>query len=187
MINPDLSQPGHGFRAVFWDNSFPFFRPAIIISILYVNVNSSPSLGGRRAAFFIFCGRALKKKNGCPRRAHPLRFVFLRPGPSRCPCGIHKAGNEAGLTEKENIMSTNTETKKAPVAKIRAGSVTASIWENASDKGTRTSVTFQRGYKDKDGKWHNSDSYSGAELLELSKVALEAYDRLRQARNGDAE
>jgi hypothetical protein len=85
-------------------------------------------------------------------------------------------------------MSTNTEeTKKAPVAKIRAGYVTASIWENATEKGTRTSVTFQRSYKDKDGKYHNSDSYSGGELLELSKAALDAYDKIREARNGNGE
>jgi len=49
-------------------------------------------------------------------------------------------------------MTTNTEAKKAPVDKIRAGSVSASIWENATEKGTRTSVTVQRSYKDKDGK-----------------------------------
>jgi hypothetical protein len=79
---------------------------------------------------------------------------------------------------KETKMSANTETKK-PVAKIRAGSVTASIWEN--EKGT--DVTFQRSYKDKAGQWHNSKGYRGAALLELSKAALDAYDRLREAGN----
>ena len=81
-------------------------------------------------------------------------------------------------------MTTNTENKKAPVDRIRAGSVTASIWENVTEKGTRTSVTVQRSYKDKDGKWHNIDNYSGPELLELAHVALKAYDRLNEARGG---
>jgi hypothetical protein len=82
-------------------------------------------------------------------------------------------------------MTTNTETKKAPVDKIRAGSVSASIWENVTEKGTRTSVTVQRSYKDKDGKWRNVDSYSGPELLELAHVALKAYDRLNEARGAE--
>lgn len=82
-------------------------------------------------------------------------------------------------------MTTNTETKKTPVDKIRAGSVSASIWQNATEKGTRTSVTVQRSYKDKDGKWHYVDSYSGPELLELAHVAQKAYDRLNKARGAE--
>jgi hypothetical protein len=82
-------------------------------------------------------------------------------------------------------MTTNTESKNAPVDRIRAGSVTASIWENVTDKGTRMSVTVQRSYKDKDGKWHNIESYSGTELLELAHAALKAYDRLNEARGAE--
>ena len=78
-------------------------------------------------------------------------------------------------------MTTNTETRNAPVAKIRVGSVTASIWENNGENGTRSSVTFQRSYKDKDGKWHNSDSYNIGDLLELAKAADLAHSRLLEA------
>jgi hypothetical protein len=82
-------------------------------------------------------------------------------------------------------MTTNTESKNAPVDRIRAGSVTASIWENVTDKGTRMSVTVQRSYKDNDGKWHNVDNYSGSELLELAHAALKTYDRLNEARRAE--
>jgi hypothetical protein len=84
-------------------------------------------------------------------------------------------------------MTTNTETKKAPVAKIRVGAVTASIWENTTDKGTRPSVSFQRSYKDSEGKWHNLDSYGIAELLELAKAADLAHTQLLAARSRSDE
>ena len=86
------------------------------------------------------------------------------------------------------MSNTNeTKTKKTPVAKIRVGSVTASIWENTNDKGTQTTVTFQRSYKDGESKWHNREDYRGTALLELSKAALDAYDRLRETTNGNGE
>jgi hypothetical protein len=81
-------------------------------------------------------------------------------------------------------MTTNTETKRAPVAKIRVGAVTASIWDNTTDKGTRTSVSFQRSYKDSEGKWHNLDSFGIGELLELAKAADLAHTQLLAARSG---
>jgi hypothetical protein len=44
-------------------------------------LNINPSLDGRDVL-------RTKKKNGCPHRAKPLRFVFLRPGTFRCPAGF---------------------------------------------------------------------------------------------------
>ena len=86
-------------------------------------------------------------------------------------------------------MSTNTNTTepKKPVAKIRVGSVTASIWENTNDKGTTfRNVTFQRSYKDKDGKWCNADNgYNEEETLQLAKAADLAHTRIIQLRNGE--
>ena len=41
-----------------------------------------------------------------------------------------------------------TETKKAPVAKIRAGSVTASIWENVKDGKTKGTAVITGGPPD---------------------------------------
>jgi len=80
-------------------------------------------------------------------------------------------------------MSTTetTATKNPPVRKIRVGSVTASIFENVKDGNTRTSITFQRSYKDRDGKWQNSDNYNIGELLELAKAADMAHTHLLTA------
>jgi hypothetical protein len=91
--------------------------------------------------------------------------------------------------EKENNMSnTNeTETKKAPVAKIRVGLITASIWENTTAKGTFANVTFERRYKDGQDNWQSSHSYNADDLLALAKAADLAHTRILEARNGSGE
>ena len=52
---------------------------------------------------------------------------------------------------------TKTKTEKQPanppVAKLRDGLVSASIWERQTEKGTFYSVTFERRYKDAKGEW----------------------------------
>jgi hypothetical protein len=71
----------------------------------------------------------------------------------------------------------NTESKP-PVARIRVGSVTASIWENQTEKGKRYSATYQQRYKDDEGKWQSSHSFGGTASLFLSKAADLARDRM---------
>src|SRR5712692_5132257 len=100
---------------------------------LTVNPASNPSLMDVRA-------HSAKKKNGCPRRAQPLRFLFLRPVQFLAG-GWSQAGNEAGPNRKgNNIMALTAkkneagEPKKGPAEKIRVGSTTASIWENTKDE-----------------------------------------------------
>ena len=80
-----------------------------------------------------------------------------------------------------NTLTNETaETKKAPVAKIRVGLITASIWENKTDKGTFHNVTFERRYKDGD-QWKSSHSYNTGDLLELAKAADWAHTKILEA------
>lgn len=55
-----------------------------------------------------------------------------------------------------------------PVAKFKAGQVSAAIWENEiSVNGRKVTVlkaTVQRRYKDKDGSWKSSGSFSRNEI-----------------------
>ena len=67
--------------------------------------------------------------------------------------------------------------KNPPVAKIRVGLITASIWENKTDKGTFHNVTFERRYKDGD-QWKSSHSYNTGDLLELAKAADVAHTKI---------
>ena len=57
-----------------------------------------------------------------------------------------------------------------PVAKFTAGQVSAAIWENevttkAGKKVTMLKATVERRYKDRDGQWKSSGSFSRNEIL----------------------
>ena len=78
-------------------------------------------------------------------------------------------------------MATNTSKKtktgepaKLPVAKLRIGLLSASIWERITDNGTFFSVTFERRYRDANGDWHSTQSFDKSNLLSLAKLADQA-------------
>jgi hypothetical protein len=75
-------------------------------------------------------------------------------------------------------MTDTAKTKNPPVAKIKVGLITASIWENKGDKGTSYNVTFDRRYKDGKNEWHSTGSYNVSDLLELAKAADLAHTRI---------
>ena len=75
-------------------------------------------------------------------------------------------------------MTDTAKAKNPPVAKIKVGLITASIWENKGDKSTSYNVTFDRRYKDGKGDWHSTSSYNAGDLLELAKAADLAHTRI---------
>jgi len=79
--------------------------------------------------------------------------------------------SQAQAPEQETDESTESFANR-PTASIRVGSVTASIWRNQTEKGPFYSVTYKRSYKDAEGKWHDTDSFTGVDdNLELHKAA----------------
>ena len=54
-----------------------------------------------------------------------------------------------------------------PAHKIRLGLITATIWQNDSFY----SVDLSRSYKDSEGNWKNTTSFSHGDLLNVSKCA----------------
>lgn len=69
---------------------------------------------------------------------------------------------------------TNTDSKK-PVEKIRVGSVLATVW---AQEGGFYNATLERNYKDKDGKWKSTNSFSVDDLVVAAKVAGMAADAI---------
>lgn len=69
------------------------------------------------------------------------------------------------------------QTKNRPVETVRDGALKAAIWKNESESGVFYNVTFARTYKDGKGNLQDADSYSGAQLLRLSRLAELAYTR----------
>lgn len=67
----------------------------------------------------------------------------------------------------------------APLKKYRAGSVSGAIWENeATIDGRKTTVlrtTVERRYKDKDGTWKSSGSFSRNEIPLAVYCLLKAF------------
>ena len=76
---------------------------------------------------------------------------------------------------------TNANIK--PVEEIRLGTIKAAIWKNIVDNGnncrTVYNVTFQRLYRDREGKWQSSESFGRDELLVLTQLAQQTFDRIR--------
>ena len=74
---------------------------------------------------------------------------------------------------------------KQPAAKINLHPVSAAIWRNENQKGVFFSVTFERSFRDDDGKWHRSGSFNASDLLLLAKVADLAHSEIHKLRAGD--
>ncbi|MEM6537375.1 MAG: hypothetical protein AAF668_06555 [Pseudomonadota bacterium] len=60
---------------------------------------------------------------------------------------------------------------------IRDGNLKASIWRNEGENGPYYSTTLARSYKDEKGKYHDTQSFSGSELLRVSELSRQAYTR----------
>lgn len=91
------------------------------------------------------------------------------------------------MSLKKTNNRNASETANPPVAKIRVGLITGSIWERETEGGTFYSVSFERRYRDGEGNWKTSHSYDAGDLLTLAKVADLAHTRIVQAQTGDDE
>ena len=76
-------------------------------------------------------------------------------------------------------MSNNAG--NGPVDTLRDRSIKASIWRNETEKDGRKRVFFttsySRTYEDDDGNLRDSHSFSGAQNLQVARLAQKAYDR----------
>jgi hypothetical protein len=65
--------------------------------------------------------------------------------------------------------------------------IKAKVWANNGKKGAWYNVTFARCYRDEDGDFQDSDSYSRDDLLHLARAAQRAFDHINDQLHGDAE
>ena len=67
-----------------------------------------------------------------------------------------------------------------PEKKFRAGAISATVWLNKSQKteGEYKTITIERSYTDKDGKWQTTNSMRVADLPKASVVLQKAYEYL---------
>ena len=76
---------------------------------------------------------------------------------------------------------------QAPVAKFRAGQVASAVWENEVEIKGRTvtilKATVQRRYKDKDGNWQSSGSFSRNEIPLAIHCLQKAFEKIVETHN----
>lgn len=67
---------------------------------------------------------------------------------------------------------------KKPI-RIKAGrGVVAKLWKNINKKGEWYNVTITRVYTDDEGEFHDSDSFSRDDLLQVAYAAQKAFDHI---------
>ena len=77
-----------------------------------------------------------------------------------------------------------------PTAKFRAGPVSAAIWENEitvnGKKALMLKASIERRYKDKDGQWKSSNSFSRNEipLAVYGREATGVFERIAAVEEG---
>lgn len=75
-----------------------------------------------------------------------------------------------------------SEEKKQPAATIRDGSLKVLIWENEREGQSVYSAQFRRTYRDQEGQMRDTDSFFATDLLKLSRLAGQSYDRISELR-----
>ena len=83
-------------------------------------------------------------------------------------------------------------TGQTPVAKFKAGQVSAALWQNDIQVRGQTiqvlKATVQRRYKDKDsGEWKSSTSFSRNEIALAIYCLQKAFEKIIEAQNGSSD
>ena len=67
--------------------------------------------------------------------------------------------------------------KKKKPFRIKAGrGVVAKLWKNSNKNGEWYNITITRVYTDDEGEFHDSDSFSRDDLLQVAYAAQKAFD-----------
>ncbi len=94
---------------------------------------------------------------------------------------MEKKVDEAGRLDVKVPSVDEVLKKKHPETKFRAGSVSATIWKNSrkDDKGKEIffrTISFEKGYQDKDGNWQNTNVLRTSDLPKATLVLQKAYE-----------
>lgn len=86
-----------------------------------------------------------------------------------------------------------TDEKKLPEKKFRAGAISATIWQNEGQRSDGTqavfnTISFERGYKDKEGNWKSTSSLRTSDIPRAVVVLSKAYEYLvmKQSKQANA-
>lgn len=66
-----------------------------------------------------------------------------------------------------------------PIHNIKLNGIQAAIWKNETSNGDMLTVTFKRSYKNKQGNYADTDSYTLDHLMALAEVIADAKQYLK--------
>lgn len=101
---------------------------------------------------------------------------------------MHNDGYDQGKGNGQNghdaarAYAQDQAQKNKPVETLRDGNLKASIWRNQGESGPYYSTTFARTWRDNQGNYHDSHSFSGTDLLKLQELSRQAYTRTGELR-----
>jgi len=80
-------------------------------------------------------------------------------------------------------MNTQNNGSNLPEKKFRAGAISATVWQNEGqnkngEKVEYKTISLERSYTDKEGKWQNTNSLRIADLPKANVVLQKAYEYL---------
>ena len=83
------------------------------------------------------------------------------------------------------------QAKNAPEKKFRAGAISATVWNNQTQKDGKdvnySTISFERGYKDREGNWKSTSSLRVADIPRAVVVLNKAYEYIVMKHNATGE
>ncbi|MBW2966392.1 hypothetical protein KY342_04785 [Candidatus Woesearchaeota archaeon] len=82
------------------------------------------------------------------------------------------------------MTQENKNTGNQPEKKFRAGAISATVWQNlgqskkTGEEVSYRTISLQRGYKDKNDQWQNTNSFRVNDLPRAAVVLKQAYEYL---------
>jgi len=104
------------------------------------------------------------------------------PQPTQTP----QHGREAAQPPQQ-AQSREETSPNRPADTLRDGTVKATIWKRQGESGDFYATELARTYRDQDGNFRDSRSFSGTDLLRVSELAKGAYHRTNELRREQAQ
>ncbi len=84
---------------------------------------------------------------------------------------------EVAVATQNTGVQKNT-TGNLPEKKFRAGAVSATVWLNKAENGDYRTISIERSYTDRAGKWQSTNSLRVNDLPRAEVVLQKAYEFL---------
>ena len=62
-----------------------------------------------------------------------------------------------------------------PAATFKSGGVEVSVWRNSTENGEMFNTSIRNSYKDADGSWKETKSFSPTDLAVLAQLSTQAF------------